>query len=150
MNEKTKKILIGVGAFLVLGAICAAVFGEQKAPAEPAKKEPEKAQEANKNEKGGYMLSDIDASTACEEQATKLVSSEIAVISAANYNHNFLQTYGYDANNDSISLVTWNGKNKTTGAVVSFGCYLSATDKDNVKILSLTLDNESLFGSLDF
>lgn len=150
MSKTTKYVLIGVGVFFFIGILWAALTDNNKPPEIPEQNGAEKVAETNKNEKGGYMMSDIDFSSACEELATSLVSDNISVVSAVNYNHNFLAHYGYDNDNNSIALVTWNGKDKNSGLAVSFGCYGSATNKDNIKILSLTMDNVSLYGSLEF
>ena len=55
----------------------------------------------------------------------------------------------YNSDGDELYMIQWNGKDKDLDQKVTFACYASAKDKDNIKIYQVWMGEQILDGILE-
>ena len=99
--------------------------------------------ESTTNEIGGHILTQDEAEEKCQDAGiigNYLDLSKISIVSILNYNPQFVaEASGYDQDKNSIALFRWNGKDKDTDEQITFICWVSGTDSDNITIHNLAM-----------
>lgn len=77
------------------------------------------------------------------------IGRNVSIISITNYNKYFNADYTKtpDDAQKPIALLSWNGKDKDTGQIVSFSCWATKTNGEK-KLLLLDIDNQTVRGSM--
>lgn len=73
-------------------------------------------------------------------------SSKISTIYASNYNKRYTDSFSYDKNGNHIKYIQWNGKNKSSGEVVGFTCWVSGSSDSGITLHRLVIDGNIVYG----
>lgn len=137
--------------FVVVGAIGAIISPPENAEQSSNETaEESSAKNLKKNARGGFIADEYDFSLQCQVLAEQLTNNDIKVIDIWNDNDYFTEQNGYDKDGNSIALYTWNGKQKSTGKTVSFGCWGKQTSKEEITIYELNMNLVTLYGDSNF
>ena len=158
---KKQKIIGIVGIVVIVGTI-GAITGVGKSDSNRTESHTnlqttQEKKEKQKNDDGSYNYTDTnidreDMATYCQENyftLKKLTPSNTLLVSITNYNEKMWDLGSYDSDHNKIWLVQWNGKNKQTDKLVSFSCYMTAKDKDNIKVYQVWIDSAVADGILE-
>jgi len=97
-------------------------------------------------------ISEHDAELFCQDAnllGKFLELDRISVIKMTDYNLQYVDGGASDADGTPIKLLSWNGKYKENDETIRFSCWVSGK-KDDIKLMYLSVNNISLYGSLDF
>lgn len=142
-------VIIAVVVMGIIGAIISPQAEEDKSTPVSTTEE-NSTEELKKNARGGFIADEYDFSLQCQVLAEKLTNNDIKVIDIWNDNDYFTEQNGYDKDGNSIALYTWNGKQKSTGKTVSFGCWGKQTSKEEITIYELNMNLVTLYGDHNF
>jgi len=121
-----------------------------QAQAEAKAKEEAQAQEKQAEKKTASRLSDSIAEQECQDAKYYMQSSYYNnnvkdIISISNYNFGVYED-AYDKDGNRMLMVRWNGKDKSKN-IITFVCYISGSDKDNLTVPWISGNNVDIWKS---
>ena len=163
LKKPVKIIIIAVVAFFAIGIIGAAAGVNPDENTNDATKTEtatqEQKQEAQTNADGSIEVTKNgvakgDFATKCQEDYITLKNlipktRKISLINTLDYNEKLWGIGTYNSDGDELYMIQWNGKDKDLDQKVTFTCYASAKDKDNIKIYQVWMGEQILDGILE-
>lgn len=133
-SKSTTRRVIEMFLFIVVSAVIAVAFFNSA------------------REKGDIIggISEYAVEEYCQDAALlkKYINmNQTSIISTTDYNSLYSDTGYFDNNGDKVVSFSWNGKDKNSGNLIRFSCFVSGSGDGNISLKKLNINATSVYGS---